>query len=159
MKKKKCKAKKITIAIIIIVIALISIKLLYTLVENYNQTDCVKIINKELIQKLKEQFIYNLCYVITITVLSIYLIIQAIKSKKRYLLAISLLAIIPIMVGIKDTVTNYKNMKTIEDAFKVIKKVQNKKDEKSFFFYRRFLHFSNNTLGGDSYHKILYLSL
>ena len=42
MKKKKCKAKKITIAIIIIVIALISIKLLYTLVENYNQTDCVK---------------------------------------------------------------------------------------------------------------------
>ena len=54
---------KITIAIIIIVIALISIKLLYTLVENYNQTDCVKIINKELVQKLKEQFIYNLCYV------------------------------------------------------------------------------------------------
>ena len=122
MKKKKSKAKKIAIAIIIIVIALISIKLLYTLVENYNQTDCVKIINKELVQKLKEQFIYNLCYVITITVLSIYLIIQAIKSKKRYLLAISLLAIIPIMVGIKDTVTNYKNMKTIEDAFKVIQK-------------------------------------
>ena len=55
-------------------------------------------------------------------ILSIYLIIQAIKSKKRYLLTISLLAIIPIMIGIKDTVTDYKNMKTIEDAFKVIQK-------------------------------------
>lgn len=122
MKKKKCKAKKITIAIIIILIALISIKLLYVIVETYNQTQCVEIINQELVQKLREQFIYNLCYVITITVLSIYLIIQAIKSKKRYLLTISLLAIIPIMIGIKDTVTDYKNMKTIEDAFKVIQK-------------------------------------
>lgn len=122
MKKRKSKAKKITIAIIIIVIALISIKLLYAIVENYNQTQCVEIINKELVQKLRVQFIYNLCYVITITILSIYLIIRAIKSKKRYLVAISLLVIIPIMIGIKDTVTDYKNMKTIEKAFKVIQK-------------------------------------
>lgn len=122
MKKKKCKAKKITIAIIIILIALISIKLLYAIVGAHNQTQCVEIINQELVQKLREQFIYNLCYVITIIILSIYLIIQAIKSKKRYLLTISLLAIIPIMIGIKDTVTDYKNMKTIEDAFKVIQK-------------------------------------
>lgn len=121
MKKKKSKlSKKINIAIIIILITLISIKLLFMIVETYNQTQCVEIINKELVQKLREQFIYNLCYVTTITVISVYLIIQAIKSKKTRLIAISLLTIIPITFGTKETVSDYQSMKNIEEAFKEI---------------------------------------
>ncbi len=121
MKKKKSKlSKKINIAIIIILITLISIKLLFMIIENYTQTDCAELLSKETVQKIRQQFIYNLCYVITITVLSVYLIIQAIKSKKTRLIAVSLLTIIPIAFGTKETVSDYQSMKNIEEAFKEI---------------------------------------